>query len=176
MGQILFGVVPEMKMPGTVVICQDYLHYIQKYSCFEKCHKNMSVHLSSCFGDIEISDVVTTDKCWPLSKPCALLCSRPAKPLAPGSSSRSCETGHLPTPPKLFSHSKTTINIYYIIFEGQEFGSGLSGWSGLSFFVKLWSKYIDWGYYSHEGLTGAGETLPSIAHLQHADATCCQKT
>ena len=57
-----------MKMQGTVVTCQDYLHYVQKYKCIEKCPKNMSVPLSSCFGDIEISDTVSLGKCWPLSK------------------------------------------------------------------------------------------------------------
>ncbi|KAG5333113.1 RS11 protein, partial [Acromyrmex heyeri] len=48
-----------MKMQRTAVIRRDYLHYIRKYNRFEKRHHNMSVHLSPCFRDVEIGDVVT---------------------------------------------------------------------------------------------------------------------
>ncbi|XP_005583738.3 small ribosomal subunit protein uS17-like [Macaca fascicularis] len=67
-GRILSGVVTKMKMPGTIVICRDYLHYIRKYNHFEKRHKNMSVHLSPSFRDIQIGDIITVDTCRPLSK------------------------------------------------------------------------------------------------------------
>jgi len=67
-GRILTGVVQKMKMQRTVVIRHDYLHCIRKYSRFEKRHRNMSVHLSPCFRDVEIGDVVTVGECWPLSK------------------------------------------------------------------------------------------------------------
>ncbi|XP_037062423.1 40S ribosomal protein S11-like [Peromyscus leucopus] len=56
-----------MKMQRTTDIRRDYLHYIQKYNCFEKLHKNMSVHLSR-FRDVQISDIVTVGECRPLSK------------------------------------------------------------------------------------------------------------
>uniref|UniRef100_A0A161MKZ5 Small ribosomal subunit protein uS17 n=1 Tax=Triatoma infestans TaxID=30076 RepID=A0A161MKZ5_TRIIF len=62
------GVVQKMKMQRTIVIRRDYLHYVRKYNRFEKRHKNMSVHLSPCFRDVEIGDVVTVGECRPLSK------------------------------------------------------------------------------------------------------------
>ncbi|XP_044006771.1 40S ribosomal protein S11-like [Aphidius gifuensis] len=67
-GRILTGVVQKMKMQRTIVIRRDYLHYIRKYTRFEKRHRNMSVHLSPCFRDVEIGDVVTIGECRPLSK------------------------------------------------------------------------------------------------------------
>nr|AII98113.1 BLTX795 [Nephila pilipes] len=67
-GRILRGVVMKMKMNRTIVIRRDYLHYIRKYNRFEKRHKNMSVHLSPCFQDVSIGDVVTIGECRPLSK------------------------------------------------------------------------------------------------------------
>lgn len=48
-GRILTGIVQKLKMQRTIVIRRDYLHYIRKYSRFEKRHRNMSVHLSPCF-------------------------------------------------------------------------------------------------------------------------------
>ncbi|XP_006159529.1 40S ribosomal protein S11-like [Tupaia chinensis] len=67
-GRILSGVVTKMKMQRTTVIHRDDLHYICKYNCFKKRHKNMSVYLSLCFRDIQISDIFTVDECRPLSK------------------------------------------------------------------------------------------------------------
>ncbi|XP_069678443.1 small ribosomal subunit protein uS17 isoform X2 [Periplaneta americana] len=67
-GRILTGVVQKMKMQRTIVIRRDYLHYIRKYNRFEKRHRNMSVHLSPCFRDVELGDVVTVGECRPLSK------------------------------------------------------------------------------------------------------------
>ncbi|CAO2634799.1 40S ribosomal protein S11 [Lemmus lemmus] len=67
-GRILSGVVTKMKMQRTIVIRRDYLHYIRKYNRFEKRHKNMSVHLSPCFRDVLIGDIVTVGECRPLSK------------------------------------------------------------------------------------------------------------
>ncbi|XP_061178639.1 small ribosomal subunit protein uS17-like [Saccostrea cucullata] len=67
-GRILTGVVQKMKMQRTIVIRRDYLHYVKKYKRFEKRHKNMSVHLSPCFRDVEIGDIVTVGECRPLSK------------------------------------------------------------------------------------------------------------
>ncbi|XP_015909359.1 small ribosomal subunit protein uS17 [Parasteatoda tepidariorum] len=67
-GRILRGTVIKMKMNRTIVIRRDYLHYIRKYNRFEKRHKNMSVHLSPCFRDVVIGDVVTVGENRPLSK------------------------------------------------------------------------------------------------------------
>merc|ERR1711860_357431 len=67
-GRILTGIVMKMKMERTIVIRRDYLHYVRKYNRFEKRHKNMSVHLSPCFRDVKLGDVVTVGECRPLSK------------------------------------------------------------------------------------------------------------
>uniref|UniRef100_A0A8C4Q2V3 Small ribosomal subunit protein uS17 n=1 Tax=Eptatretus burgeri TaxID=7764 RepID=A0A8C4Q2V3_EPTBU len=67
-GRILTGVVMKMKMQRTIVIRRDYLHYIRKYNRFEKRHKNLSVHLSPCFRDVQAGDTVTVGECRPLSK------------------------------------------------------------------------------------------------------------
>uniref|UniRef100_A0A5F8G2U8 Small ribosomal subunit protein uS17 n=1 Tax=Monodelphis domestica TaxID=13616 RepID=A0A5F8G2U8_MONDO len=65
---ILSGVVTKMKRPRNVVSRQDYLHHIRKYSRFEKRHRNRSVHLSPCFPNVQIGDIVTVGECRPLSK------------------------------------------------------------------------------------------------------------
>ncbi|XP_032128129.1 40S ribosomal protein S11-like [Sapajus apella] len=62
---ILSGMVTKMRMQRTTVICRDYLHYIHKYNHFKMCHKNMSVHSSPCFRDIQIDDIITVGKYWP---------------------------------------------------------------------------------------------------------------
>ncbi|XP_015782000.1 40S ribosomal protein S11 [Tetranychus urticae] len=67
-GRILRGVVIKMKMQRTIVIRRDYLHYVKKYNRFEKRHKNMSVHLSPCFRDVALGDIVTVGECRPLAK------------------------------------------------------------------------------------------------------------
>ncbi|GAB0096195.1 40S ribosomal protein S11 [Sergentomyia squamirostris] len=67
-GRILTGIVVKQKMQRTLVIRRDYLHYIRKYNRFEKRHKNMSVHLSPCFRDVELGDIVTVGETRPLSK------------------------------------------------------------------------------------------------------------
>jgi len=67
-GRILTGTVIKMKMIRTIVIRRDYLHYVKKYNRFEKRHKNMSVHLSPCFRDVQVGDTVTVGECRPLSK------------------------------------------------------------------------------------------------------------
>lgn len=67
-GRILSGVVQKMKMLRTIVIRRDYLHYVKKYNRFEKRHKNMVAHLSPCFRDVEVGDIVTVGECRPLCK------------------------------------------------------------------------------------------------------------
>jgi small subunit ribosomal protein S11e len=67
-GRILTGRVLKMKMMRTIVIRREYLHYVKKYCRFEKKHKNLSVHLSPCFRDVAIGDIVTVGECRPLSK------------------------------------------------------------------------------------------------------------
>merc|ERR1740129_737988 len=58
----------QKKNLRTIVIRREYLHYIKKYSRFEKRHKNMSVHMSPAFKDVSPGDTVTVGECRPLSK------------------------------------------------------------------------------------------------------------
>uniref|UniRef100_A0A7E4VWS6 Small ribosomal subunit protein uS17 n=1 Tax=Panagrellus redivivus TaxID=6233 RepID=A0A7E4VWS6_PANRE len=67
-GRILSGVVIKQKMTRTIVIRRDYLHFIPKYRRYEKRHKNVSVHLSPAFTDVQVGDVVIVGECRPLSK------------------------------------------------------------------------------------------------------------
>merc|ERR1712098_384425 len=67
-GRILTGVVQKMKMHRTITIRRDYLHYVKKYNRFEKRHINMSVHLSPCFRDVQLGDIVTVGECRSLAK------------------------------------------------------------------------------------------------------------
>jgi len=43
------------------------MHYIPKYSRYEKRHKNTAVHISPCFR-ANVGDTVTVGECRPLSK------------------------------------------------------------------------------------------------------------
>merc|ERR1719399_971143 len=67
-GRILTGIVQSTKMKRTLILRRDYLHYIKKYNRFEKRHKNLAAHLSPCFRDVSIGDLVTVGQCRPLSK------------------------------------------------------------------------------------------------------------
>ena len=67
-GRILTGVVVSTKMKRTIIVRREYLHYIPKYSRYEKRHKNLAAHLSPCFIGVENGDVVTVGQCRPLSK------------------------------------------------------------------------------------------------------------
>lgn len=87
-GRILSGKVIKTKMNRTLIIRREYLHYVQKYSRYEKRsvtavhrnarslvdvlftvhrHKNMAVHCSPAFR-AEVGDLVTVGQCRPLSK------------------------------------------------------------------------------------------------------------
>merc|ERR1712215_360243 len=67
-GRILTGVVKSMKMNRTIVLRRDYLHFIKKYQRYEKRHKTLSAHMSPCFRDVQMGDLVTVGQCRPLSK------------------------------------------------------------------------------------------------------------
>ncbi len=60
--RVLLGDTAKEKLPRY------YKNYIRKYNRFEKRHKHMSVHLSPCFRDVQIGDIVTVGECRPLSK------------------------------------------------------------------------------------------------------------
>merc|ERR1739848_661536 len=67
-GRLLTGVVTKLKMQRSCTIRRDYLHYIKKYARFEKRHKMVSAHVSPCFRDIAVGDLVTVGECRPLAK------------------------------------------------------------------------------------------------------------
>jgi small subunit ribosomal protein S11e len=54
-------------MHRTLIIRREYLHYIPKYSRYEKRHKNLAAHVSPAFR-VEEGDQVTVGQCRPLSK------------------------------------------------------------------------------------------------------------
>ncbi|RSL98011.1 40S ribosomal protein S11-B [Fusarium oligoseptatum] len=66
-GRILTGTVVSTKMHRTIIIRREYLHYIPKYSRYEKRHKNVAAHVSPAFRVME-GDQVTVGQCRPLSK------------------------------------------------------------------------------------------------------------
>lgn len=67
-GRILTGIVMSAKMKRTIIVRRDYLHYVSKYSRYEKRHKNLAAHLSPAFIGVEEGDQVTIGQCRPLSK------------------------------------------------------------------------------------------------------------
>ncbi|GMT24196.1 hypothetical protein PFISCL1PPCAC_15493, partial [Pristionchus fissidentatus] len=67
-GRLLTGVVIKMKMNRTIVIRRDYLHFVKKYRRYERRHKNMPVHCSPAFRDIQLGDIVTAGECRTLAK------------------------------------------------------------------------------------------------------------
>lgn len=67
-GRILTGVVVSTKMKRTIIIRREYLHFIPKYSRYEKRHKNIAAHISPAFIGVEVGDTVTVGQCRPLSK------------------------------------------------------------------------------------------------------------
>lgn len=66
-GRILTGTVVSTKMHRTLIIRREYLHYIPKYSRYEKRHTNLAAHCSPAFR-VEEGDQVTVGQCRPLSK------------------------------------------------------------------------------------------------------------
>ena len=54
-------------MHRTLVIRREYLHFVPKYSRYEKRHKNLAAHVSPAFR-VEDGDQVTVGQCRPLSK------------------------------------------------------------------------------------------------------------
>ncbi|KAA8622335.1 40s ribosomal protein s11 [Stemphylium lycopersici] len=66
-GRILTGTVMSTKMHRTLIIRREYLHFIPKYSRYEKRHKNLAAHVSPAFR-VEPGDQVVVGQCRPLSK------------------------------------------------------------------------------------------------------------
>jgi len=66
-GRILTGTVVSTKMHRTLIIRREYLHFIPKYSRYEKRHSNLAAHVSPAFR-VADGDRVTVGQCRPLSK------------------------------------------------------------------------------------------------------------
>lgn len=66
-GRILTGTVVSTKMHRTLIIRREYLHFVPKYSRYERRHKNLAAHVSPAFR-VEEGDQVTVGQCRPLSK------------------------------------------------------------------------------------------------------------
>ena len=66
-GRILTGTVVSTKMHRTLIVRREYLHYVPKYSRYEKRHTNFAAHVSPAFR-VEEGDKVTVGQCRPLSK------------------------------------------------------------------------------------------------------------
>ncbi len=66
-GRILTGKVVSTKMTRTIIIRREYLHFVPKYSRYEKRHKNVAAHVSPAFR-VQVGDTVTVGQCRPLSK------------------------------------------------------------------------------------------------------------
>lgn len=67
-GRILKGMCISTKMDRTIIIRRDYLHYIRKYSRYEKRHTNIPAHCSPAFKRVHEGDIITIGQCRPLSK------------------------------------------------------------------------------------------------------------
>jgi ribosomal protein S17 len=87
-GRILTGTVISTKMHRTIVIRREYLHFIPKYSRYEKRHKNLAAHVSPAFR-VEEGDRVTVGQCRPLSKTVGDITRRMTNTYLPGSVQRS---------------------------------------------------------------------------------------
>lgn len=59
-------------MHRTLIIRREYLHFIPKYSRYEKRHSNLAAHISPAFR-VEDGDQVTVGQCRPLSKTVSFL-------------------------------------------------------------------------------------------------------
>ena len=66
-GKILEGIVKSTKMPKTVIVERDYLHYIPKYERYERRHRSIPAHKPDCIT-LEKGDRVKIAECRPLSK------------------------------------------------------------------------------------------------------------
>ncbi|XP_051912275.1 40S ribosomal protein S11-like [Hippocampus zosterae] len=66
-GRLVKGVCISTKMHRTIIIRRDYMHFVKKYSRYEKRHRNIPVHCSPCFN-IKEGDIVVAGQCRPLSK------------------------------------------------------------------------------------------------------------
>ena len=66
-GKVLEGIVVSDRMPKTVIVRRDYLHYIPKYERYERRHSRIAAHNPPCIN-AKVGDKVRIAECRPLSK------------------------------------------------------------------------------------------------------------
>lgn len=129
-GRILTGTVVSTKMHRTIIIRREYLHFIPKYSRYEKRHKNLAAHVSPAFR-VEEGDQVTVGQCRPLSKTVGQyirMCTRDVH----GQEERLTMTylGPVQRPPRAASHRQGRQEVLEVLKSGIErvgISSGISG-------------------------------------------------
>jgi small subunit ribosomal protein S17 len=68
-GKITKGTVVSKKAHNTIVIRQDYVHFIKKYQRYERRKTRISCHLPECLRtEIELGDIVRVGESRKLSK------------------------------------------------------------------------------------------------------------
>jgi len=66
-GRIFTGIVASSKMDKTVIVKQDYLHYVPKFLRYEKRHSRIPAHNPPCIS-VEEGDRIKIAECRPISK------------------------------------------------------------------------------------------------------------
>lgn len=66
-GIILTGTVYKKRMPKTVIVRREYLHYVRKYKRYERRRSNIPAHLPPCI-EVGEGDLVKIAECKPISK------------------------------------------------------------------------------------------------------------
>ncbi len=68
-GRLFEGKVIRMKAEKTIVVQINYLHYVPKYSRYERRNTRINVHLSPCWnGLVQLGDTVKCGETRPMSK------------------------------------------------------------------------------------------------------------
>ena len=68
-GKIMEGLVVSKKSRNTVIIKQDYLHFIKKYQRYERRNSKIACHLPQCLSyEINVGDVVRIGESRKISK------------------------------------------------------------------------------------------------------------
>lgn len=68
-GKIMNGIVISKKLRGTVIIRQDYVHFIKKYQRYERRNSRLAAHLPECLWyEVNVGDMVTIGACRKISK------------------------------------------------------------------------------------------------------------
>lgn len=66
-GRLITGKTVSVKSQHSSVIQREYLHYVKKYSRYEKRRGRLLAHLPTCL-DVREGDIVTVGECRPLTK------------------------------------------------------------------------------------------------------------